>query len=219
MKLITALLLATLTASAWGMKLTAMPALPPTQGPSVALNCTAGAANGSAAANSFNFYRSTTSGGPYTLLGSASSCAYTDTTVTFNTTYYYVSTGVNTLTCPSQQTCESGYSNQATAVVGVNPVPNPPTGLTVGTIVAETVPLNWSPPVPQSGVTVKSYNVYNCHIPTCPSPPLIATTTATAYTALCGYPKACYFMVRANSLVNGKTVQSGPSNVVKVVAQ
>ena len=64
----------------------------------------------------YNIYRGTTSGGPYTMINSSldSTTAYTDSTVVSGSTYYYVATAVNS----SSQ--ESGYSNQATAVI-----PNP----------------------------------------------------------------------------------------------
>ena len=67
----------------------------------------------SADAVGYNIYRSTTSGGPYTMINSSldGTTAYTDSTVTSGTTYYYVATAVNS------SSEESGYSNQATAVI------------------------------------------------------------------------------------------------------
>ena len=62
----------------------------------------------------YNVYRSTISGGPYSKIntgGLVASTTYSDTTVALGTTYYYVTTSVNS----SNQ--ESGYSNQAEAVV------------------------------------------------------------------------------------------------------
>ena len=61
----------------------------------------------------YNAYRSTTSGGPYTKLNSSliSGTTYNDQTVQSGTTYYYVTTAVNS------QGLESVYSNQATATV------------------------------------------------------------------------------------------------------
>jgi len=72
--------------------------------------------NSSAEAVGYNIYRGTVSGGPYSMINSSldSSTAYTDSTVTSGTTYYYVATAVNS------SSEESGYSNQATAVI-----PNP----------------------------------------------------------------------------------------------
>lgn len=64
----------------------------------------------------YNVYRGTVSGGPYTMINSSldGTTSYTDSTVVSGTTYYYVVTSVD-----SDQ-AESGYSNQAQAVV-----PNP----------------------------------------------------------------------------------------------
>jgi hypothetical protein len=62
---------------------------------------------------SYNIYRGTASGGPYTMINTSpdSTTAYTDSTVVSGQTYYYVATAVNS------QSEESGYSNQATAVI------------------------------------------------------------------------------------------------------
>jgi hypothetical protein len=61
----------------------------------------------------YNIYRSVVSGKQYSQINSVldASTLYTDTTVVDGTTYYYVTTSVNS----SNE--ESGYSNQATAVI------------------------------------------------------------------------------------------------------
>jgi hypothetical protein len=61
----------------------------------------------------YNVYRSTTSGSSYTKINSAlvTNVNYTDSTVQDGTTYYYVTTSVDS------SGNESAYSNQATAVV------------------------------------------------------------------------------------------------------
>jgi hypothetical protein len=66
----------------------------------------------SSSASGYNVYRSTTSGGPYTKLNSTllTGLTYTDSTVSSGATYYYVVTDVTS-------GVESGFSNQATAVV------------------------------------------------------------------------------------------------------
>ncbi len=63
--------------------------------------------------NGYNIYRSTNNGGPYSKINPSlnSTTSYSDNSVVDGTTYYYVTTAVNT----SNQ--ESGYSNQATAVI------------------------------------------------------------------------------------------------------
>ncbi len=61
----------------------------------------------------YNVYRSSTSGGPYTILNPSliGTIAYTDTTVSAGTTYYYVVTAVDS------SSKESGYSNETKAVI------------------------------------------------------------------------------------------------------
>jgi hypothetical protein len=61
----------------------------------------------------YNIYRGTQSGGPYSKLNSTvlSETTYTDANVQSGTTYYYVSTAVNS------SNVESAYSNQATAPI------------------------------------------------------------------------------------------------------
>jgi len=67
----------------------------------------------SADAVSYNIYRGTVSGGPYAMINSSpeSTTSYNDSTVVSGHTYYYVATAVNS------ESQESGYSNQATAVI------------------------------------------------------------------------------------------------------
>ena len=173
--------------------------------PSVTLSCSA--ATTGTLATSFNFYRSTTSGGPYTLLGSSATCAYTDATVAFSTTYFYVSTGV-------ASNLESQFSNQVQAVVPVNPVPNPPTNLTVGAIVARAVPLQWEAPVPQPNFTVTNYTIWRGIHPTLPKPSKIATVKTLSYTDSGCKSAQCYYEVLAVDLQGKTKVVSAPSNIV-----
>lgn len=64
--------------------------------------------SGSTGATSYNVKRSTTSGGPYSTVGTSSGTTFTNTGLTNGTTYYYVVTAVNSAG-------ESGNSNQASA--------------------------------------------------------------------------------------------------------
>jgi hypothetical protein len=61
----------------------------------------------------YNVYRSTTNGGPYTILNSSlvTTTSYVDDNVTAGQTYYYVTTAVNT------SSVQSGYSSQVQATV------------------------------------------------------------------------------------------------------
>jgi hypothetical protein len=66
-------------------------------------------------ATSYTVYRSTTSGGPYTSLGTTAANAYTDTTGVNGTTYYYVVTAWDGID-------NSAYSAQVSAIPGTIPL-------------------------------------------------------------------------------------------------
>lgn len=176
--------------------------------PSVTLSCTEPVGS---TVSSNSFYRSTTSGSGYALIGSNSACSFTDTTVAYSTIYYYVATAVNSSGAGPQ-------SNQATAVVGAAPVvvtPNTPTALTVSSISGRDVTLVWTAPVPQAGVTVSSYNVYSCRNSTCSNPREVSSgVTGTTATERCDH--TCYYEVQANDIVSGTSEVTGPSNIVEV---
>jgi hypothetical protein len=70
--------------------------------------------NAVSGATSYNVYRSTTSGGPYSLAGSSSTTSFSDTGLNCNTTYFYVVRAVS-------GGCESGNSNQASATTAACP--------------------------------------------------------------------------------------------------
>ena len=85
----------------------------------------------SAGAASYNVYRSTVSGGPYTMVstpGAVTNTAFTDSAVSGGTTYYYVVTAVNAFG-------ESGRSSEASALVACLP-PAAPTAANNGPIFA-----------------------------------------------------------------------------------
>jgi len=67
----------------------------------------------SSAVSGYNVYRANTNGGPYSKINSGliTVASYTDTSVSGGTTYYYVSTSVDSAGI------ESAYSNQATAAI------------------------------------------------------------------------------------------------------
>jgi hypothetical protein len=60
-------------------------------------------------ATEYHVYRSTTSGGPYSLVGTTAGTTFSNTGLTCNTTYFYV------VRAATSSTCESGNSNQASA--------------------------------------------------------------------------------------------------------
>lgn len=71
----------------------------------------------------FNFYRGTTTGGPYTLAGTSPTCSFTDSSSVLvdGASFFYVATALNVTT-------ESVNSNQANVVIPVT-IPPAPTGL------------------------------------------------------------------------------------------
>ena len=66
----------------------------------------------SSGATSYKIFRSTTSGGPYSQVGTSTTTSFTDSGLTCNTTYFYVVTASN-------GTCDSGNSAQASATTSV----------------------------------------------------------------------------------------------------
>jgi subtilase family serine protease len=99
----------------------------------------------SSGATSYNVKRATTSGGPYSTVGTSTTASFTNTGLANGTTYYYVVTAVNSAG-------ESGNSNQALATPNVS-LPAAPTGLTATAGNAQ-VSLTWTA---STGAT--SYNV------------------------------------------------------------
>ena len=73
---------------------------------------------GTGSTGSYNVYRATVAGGPYTKLGGmpTASASYTDTTAVAGTTYYYVVTGA----CDAFGATESVYSGELSAAKSVN---------------------------------------------------------------------------------------------------
>jgi cellulose 1,4-beta-cellobiosidase len=91
----------------------------------------------SSGAATYRVKRATTSGGPYTQVGSPGSTSYNDSSLTNGTIYYYVVSAINT-------TGESSNSTQASATpVAPVAVPAAPTGLTATPANAQ-VTLNWT---------------------------------------------------------------------------
>jgi hypothetical protein len=179
-------------------------------GPSVTLSCIP--ASTGPTATGFNFYRGTMSGGPYGVLNVSPlpTPMFTDTTVAYSTTYYYVATALDTFG-------ESPYSAESAITIPAAIIPNSPTALVVGRVAYIKVPLYWTAPAPQPGVTVISYNVYGCVASGCVFPSLIVTgLTFTSCVVKCTQPdQKCFYQVRANVTVDGQAMVSGPSNVVR----
>lgn len=73
----------------------------------VSLSWTASTSTG---VTGYDIYRSTTTGGPYTQIGTIAASPYVDASVQAGQTYYYVITAVGT-------SGQSGYSSQVTATI------------------------------------------------------------------------------------------------------
>jgi len=99
----------------------------------------------SSGATSYHVKRSTTTGGPYTLVSNPAATNYTDTGLTDGTKYYYVVAAVNSVG-------ESANSSEVNATP-VSPVPATPTGL-VATAGNAQVTLAWT-----AGTGAASYHV------------------------------------------------------------
>ena len=86
----------------WLLSVLLTPVLPAYAQHSVKLSCTPGGD-----ATTFNFYRGTVTGGPYTkqTATAQSSCAFTDSNVVYGSNYFYVATGLDA-------NGESGFSNE-----------------------------------------------------------------------------------------------------------
>jgi fibronectin type 3 domain-containing protein len=122
--------------------------------------------NASAGATSYHVKRSTTSGGPYTTVGSPTGRSYTDTGLTNDTTYYYVVSAVNS----------NGESGNSSEVQGrPTGAPRAPTGV-VATAGNQQVGLTWN-----ASVGATSYHVKRSTTAGGPYTQIAAPTT-TSYT-------------------------------------
>jgi hypothetical protein len=192
---------------------------PPINGHSVTLSCTPSISGG---VTGYNFYSGATKGAESsTPLNSTptSTCSWIDGTVIGTNTYWYVAKAY----CPTCSPQLSVASNEiGPEVIPADAAPAPPTGLSVGTISNNTVPLFWNAPLPQNGYDVVATEIFRGTSPTLPSPPRIATVPGWIHSftdeAGCGGIQAvCYYEARNYSLFqdNGFML-SLPSNIVKV---
>jgi hypothetical protein len=154
----------------------------------------------SSGATSYNVKRSTTSGGPYTQLANPTTTAYTDSTATNGTTYYYVVSAVNA-------GGESANSAQASATPVAAKVPAAPTNL-AATPGAAQVSLTWSA---SDGAT--SYNVKRATTSGGPYTP-IATPTATSYNDNSVTNGVRYFYVVSAVNAGGESPNSNEASAI-----
>lgn len=122
-------------------------------------------------ATSYNVYRSTTSGGPYSKVtpSGVPMPSFTNTGLTDGTTYYYVVTAVNS-------GGESGDSSQVSATPTAVTAPAAPTGLTATAGNAQ-VALNWS-----ISTGASSYKLYRSTVSGGPYSNIASSLSAPGYT-------------------------------------
>ena len=133
-------------------------------------------------ATSYVLERGTTSGGPYTQIGTATSVSYTDTGVTNGTAYYYVVIAVNSAGQSARSTEVSATPDSMTTV------PPVPAGLTASAGNAQ-VGLTWT-----LSAGASSYHVKRATVSGGPFT-VIATPTPASYTDMGLTNGTTYFYV------------------------
>jgi hypothetical protein len=165
---------------------------------------------------SFNFYRGSSAGSESTTpLNSTpqATCSFVDTTVAANTTYYYIAKAYLATAAPPGL---SGPSNELTVTIPPDPTPAAPTGLGLGTVAKNDVPLHWGPPPAQGGYIVVAYEVMRGTAPTLPGPAIVAIlpSATTAWIDDGGCTK-CYYAVRSMTIKEASSIVLSPlSNIV-----
>lgn len=157
----------------------------------------------SSGATSYKIKRSTTSGGPYVQIGTATSAAYTDSTVSNGAVFYYVVNAVNSQGTSVDSTQASATPNAAIAT------PSVPTGL-IATAGNGQVSLNWSA---SSGAT--SYKVKRSTISGA-SYVQIGSSTSTSLTDSTSINGTTYYYVVSAVNSNGESATSAQASATPV---
>ena len=147
----------------------------------------------SSGATSYHVKRSTTSGGPYTLVSSPTSTAFTDTGLTDGTKYYYVVSAANSVG-------ESANSSEVNATPA-SPAPATPTGLAATPGNAQ-VTLAWT-----ASTNAASYHVKRATTSGGPYTQ-VANPTATNYTDTSVTNGTKYFYVVSAVNTSGESANS-----------
>jgi len=169
---------------------------------------------------SYNFYIGTTAGAESTTPSNPlplTTCSYTFSGLTGLTTYYMTVKAYLATASPSL----SGPSNEVNATTTADAQPAAPTGLTVGTVAGNRIPLMWKAPQKQTGYDVVAYEIKRGTNPTLPGGSLIGIVPewTLSYTDN-GCTKTCYYEVESYTIeADNKYVLSPPSNVVKGTIQ
>jgi fibronectin type 3 domain-containing protein len=150
-------------------------------------------------ASSYVIRRSTTPGGPYTIIaGGITSTSYTDTGLTDGVTYYYVITAANVL--------GEGTASTETSAMPVPPPPGAPTGLSV---------LGWNGQVDLSWTASSAATSYNIKrsVTSGSGYSTIATGTTTSYSDTTAVNGTTYFYVVSASNLGGESANSNEVSV------
>jgi fibronectin type 3 domain-containing protein len=158
--------------------------------------------------SAYGIYRSESSAGPYTGIGTVNTTSYTDTAVTIGTTYYYrLSSKKGNIESEKSISVVSARSE----VISLTP----PAGLNVYGRTAESVSLSWNPVAEATG-----YTVYKGSAPDAVNG-YVAAVSSTSYTVTGLQPDTSYYFAVSSvnssgeslpsGAVQGTTASSGPS--------
>jgi fibronectin type 3 domain-containing protein len=144
----------------------------------------------SSGATSYKVFRSTTSSGPYSQVGTATTTSFADSALTCNTSYFYVVTASN-------GSCDSGNSTQITVTTAACTVCTPPaapTGVTTSGTTQTATTVSWTA---SSGAT--SYKVFRSTVSSGPYTQIgTATTTSFADSGLTCATSYFYVVTASN---------------------
>jgi len=157
---------------------------------------------GSSGASGYNVKRATTSGGPYTQIGSPTSSSYTDSSLTDGTTYYYVVSALDSAGESADSAQVSAVPKSSAATISI---PAAPTGLSAIPGNAQ-VSLNWSA---SSGAT--SYHVKRATVSGGPYTQVGAPNTASYTDSSLTNGTTYYYVVSAVNSA-GESTNSAPIN-------
>ncbi|MHA2275864.1 MAG: fibronectin type III domain-containing protein, partial [Candidatus Kariarchaeaceae archaeon] len=165
----------------------------------VSLSWSAPSSDGGSPVTDYNIYRSTTSGGPYTQVGTTTSLSYVDSAVTNGIEYFYVIRAVNV----------KGEGSDSTEVSDV-PIgaPSPPQNLS-GTPGSGQVSLTWEAPVSDGGSAITGYTVKRSENNGGPYSTTVGTTGSLTLTDSSVSDGTTYYYI---VLANNNNGPSGNSN-------